>query len=223
MIATPSFPATFAAALLSLAAAPHFARAGWLPQNETPPPSQETPPEVAPEEGVELEEEPSPFDQLEWTFGPGRGQLGSWAHIEIPDGWRFVGPRDTRKLMEMMQNPVSMSEAGFLSPPDMEWFCVFEFEETGYVPDDEKADLDAAAMLESMQAGTERSNAERVKRGWATLEIVGWVQEPRYDSATNNLEWATRAKASDGGVSVNHNTRLLGRRGVMSATLVVSP
>jgi uncharacterized membrane-anchored protein len=40
---------------------------------------------------------------------------------------------------------------------------------------------------------------------------------------THDLEWAIRAKDDDGILMLNHNTRLLGRRGVMKATLVVNP
>ena len=54
------------------------------------------------------------------------------------------------------------------------------------------------------------------------MDIVGWHQAPFYDPETNNLTWAIRG-ASDGDETINHATRLLGRRGVMNADLVVSP
>ncbi|MCC7013260.1 MAG: DUF2167 domain-containing protein [Planctomycetes bacterium] len=167
--------------------------------------------------------EHSPLDELDWKFGPGEGDLASWARVQIPEGWRFVGPRDTRKLMEMMQNPVTMTETGFLSPPEMQWFAVFEFDESGYVEDSDKDELDADEMLESLKEGTEAGNEARRERGWATLEVLDWEVPPHYDEITHNLEWATRARSSDGGLVINHNTRLLGRRGVMSVTLVVDP
>jgi uncharacterized membrane-anchored protein len=54
------------------------------------------------------------------------------------------------------------------------------------------------------------------------LNVIGWETAPRYNETTHNLEWATRAE-SEGSVSINHNTRLLGREGVMRVTLVTDP
>ena len=53
------------------------------------------------------------------------------------------------------------------------------------------------------------------------MEIVGWEQQPFYDPQTNNLTWAIKGR-SEGSTSINHSTRLLGRKGVMSADLVIS-
>ena len=60
----------------------------------------------------------------------------------------------------------------------------------GYVSDDEKDELDAEAILDSIRQGTEAGNEEREKRGWPTMNIVGWHEEPHYDENTNNLSWA---------------------------------
>ena len=87
---------------------------------------------------------------------------------------------------------------------------MFEFEDVGYVKDDEKDSLDANALLESIKQGTEAGNKERRKRGWATMTILGWETPPRYNETTHNLEWAIRGQ-SEGEPVINHNTRLLGR------------
>ncbi len=55
------------------------------------------------------------------------------------------------------------------------------------------------------------------------MELTGWAQPPHYDASTNNLEWALQISTAGGGGSVNYNTRLLGRSGVMSVTLVIDP
>jgi uncharacterized membrane-anchored protein len=124
--------------------------------------------------------------------------------------------------MESMQNPTSGRELGFLIEMGSDWFILFEFDDTGYVPDDEKAKLDADAMLKSIRAGTEAGNVERRKKGWPEMTITGWETPPRYNDATKNLEWAIRGE-SQGSSVVNHNTRLLGREGVMRVTLVADP
>ena len=96
---------------------------------------------------------------------------------------------------------------------------MFEYEATGYVPDDERAALDPEAMLASIRSATDAGNEERIKRGWTPMEIVGWREEPHYDHATNDLSWAIVGRA-DGVDNVNRIVKLLGRRGVMTATLV---
>jgi uncharacterized membrane-anchored protein len=164
----------------------------------------------------------SPIDRIKWQKGPSHGALGNLAQVKIPANYIFAGGEDTKLLMETMQNPVSGRELGFFAPEKAPWFIVFEYDDTGYIRDDEKGSLDAAAMLDSIKAGNEEGNKERVKRGWSKLEITGWEQPPRYDEKTNNLEWAIRAQ-SEGRPVVNFNTRILGRGGVMRVTLVTGP
>jgi uncharacterized membrane-anchored protein len=128
-------------------------------------------------------------------------------------------------FMEASQNPPSGNERGvILHAPENgpQWFVVFSFNETGYIKDDEKDSLDAEAILESVREGTEEANEIRRERGWSTISVTGWQVEPYYDTETNNLTWSMLAGGSDGEV-VNHSVRLLGRRGVMNADLVLAP
>lgn len=162
------------------------------------------------------------FEGVDWVKGPSVGDLGTEAQVKVPNGYLFAGAKDTRTIMEANQNPTTGREMGFVAPADEDWFAVFEFDNVGYVKDDEKDSLDANALLESIKAGTDAGNKERLKRGWATMSILGWEQPPRYNDITHNLEWAVRAE-SEGLPIVNHNTRLLGRGGVMEVTLVTDP
>jgi len=176
---------------------------------------------VLPGPAQEGEVEPDPLG-VEWVVGPATGELGSIATVQVPEGYVFAGPEDTRKLMEAMQNPTNGTEMGFVAPEGGDWFVVFEFDGIGYVRDDEQAALDGDAILESLREAQEAGNKDRERRGWETLEIQGWLQSPHYDLETNNLEWAMRLRSSAGVENVNYNSRLLGRSGVMSATLVGS-
>jgi uncharacterized membrane-anchored protein len=54
------------------------------------------------------------------------------------------------------------------------------------------------------------------------MSIVGWHEAPHYDVRTNNLSWAIVGE-SQGERTINRIVKLLGRRGVMTATLVSSP
>lgn len=164
----------------------------------------------------------SPLDSVNWVVGPSTGELSNRAEVRVPSGFLFAGADDTRKLMEIMENPVSGEEVGFLGPENLDWFIVFEYEDSGHVKDDEKDSLDATAMLESIREGTKQSNEERRKRGWAEMSVTGWALPPRYNDTAKRLEWAIQGEA-EGEKVVNHNTRLLGREGVMRVTLVVDP
>ena len=164
----------------------------------------------------------STYEGVKWEKGPSVGQLGVNAEVKIPEGYVFAGARDTRTIMEENKNPITNRELGFIAPSGETWFAVFEFDDVGFVSDDEKASLDANAILESIKKGTEEGNKERARRGWPTMTIVGWETQPRYDELTHNLEWAFRAE-SEGYPVINHNTRLLGRGGVMEVTLVTDP
>jgi uncharacterized membrane-anchored protein len=162
------------------------------------------------------------FDGVSWKKGPSVGELGTTAKVKVPEGYVFAGASDTRTIMEANHNPITGREIGFVAPAGENWYAVFEFDEVGYVKDDEKNSLDSNALLESIRAGTEEGNKERLKRGWPVLTILGWETPPRYNEITHNLEWAIRAQ-SEGSPVVNHNTRLLGRGGVMEVTLVTDP
>jgi uncharacterized membrane-anchored protein len=157
-----------------------------------------------------------------WQFGPAVAQLGDGlAEIEIPDGYMALDTRETQRLMEYLENPVNGTEVGTIAPAeeDANWFIVFEWDEIGYVADEGHEDIDADALLTSIREGTEEANAARAERGWATMQIVGWQEEPHYDEKTQNLTWAVLGR-SEGYDNVNRIMKLLGRRGVMTATLV---
>ncbi len=174
------------------------------------------------------QDQPQTPPQIDWQDGPTVGRIGDLAEIKVPEGYRFAGKAGALKFMELAQNPTSGRELGIIIPntknDDDFWFIIFEFDEIGYVKDDEKDKLDADAILSSIREGTEAANEVRKERGWPTMEVVGWQQSPFYDPKTNNLTWGIRGRASDSqGESINYSVRLLGRNGAMSVDLVMVP
>lgn len=161
-------------------------------------------------------------DSLQWQAGPSVGNIGGIASVRVPAGYVFLDGNNARKLLEQMQNPTSGNEFGMIISDSLGFFVLFEFEDIGYVRDDEKNSLDTPAMLESIKKGTEQSNVERRRRGWPELTVLGWEKPPRYNEATHNLEWSIRGE-SEKHLVINHFTRILGRKGVMSAVLVCDP
>ena len=159
------------------------------------------------------------IQKLGWKIGPSEGKIAGRATIAIPAKYGFLGAADTSKFLTLMRN-LPRSDSYTFAPLDLEWFAIFDFEDTGYIKDDEK--IDAAAVLQSLKEGNARGNEERKRRGYPALTLEGWFVPPHYDTGTKRLEWATKL-SSEGGVSVNYRIRLLGRAGVMSAVLVSDP
>jgi uncharacterized membrane-anchored protein len=158
-------------------------------------------------------------DSIDWKT-EGSGSLGSMATLNVPSGYRFTAAAGTLSLMEAYGNLTNGAELGYIAPLNMGWFAVFEFQDCGYVKDDEKDKLDASKILTQLKEGQVEANKELAKRGMPTLELLGWQTPPFYNPQTNNLEWAIRLRSSDGGQTINYKTKLLGRRGVMDVVLV---
>lgn len=77
--------------------------------------------------------------------------------------------------------------------------------------------------LRTMQHATRDANPERAKAGYATVELVGWAEAPRYDSVAHKLYWAKDLKFTDDSAhTLNYNIRVLGRRGVLVLNAVAS-
>jgi len=156
---------------------------------------------------------------LGWKTGPSEGKIAGRATIVVPAKYVFLGAADTSKFLTLMRN-LPRTDSYTFAPQDLSWFSIFDFEDTGYIKDDEK--IDADAVLQSLKEGNARGNEERKRRGFPALNLDGWFVAPRYDTDTKRLEWATKL-SSEGGVSVNYRIRILGRAGVMSAVLVSDP
>ncbi|MSU59314.1 MAG: DUF2167 domain-containing protein [Pedosphaera sp.] len=154
--------------------------------------------------------------------GPGIGKLGTVAQVEVPTGFIFLDAKLTKAMVKKMGETPTGRELGYIHPANGDWSVFFEFDDIGYVKDDDKDKLDAAKLLDSYKRGAVEENKQRKASGEPPLEIIGWLQEPKYDTETHNLTWAIRA-SSGGHEFLNYNTRLLGRKGVMELVLVCEP
>src|SRR5205823_1135978 len=160
---------------------------------------------------------------------PTTGDLGA-AQLEVPQGFKFTGRNGAQRVLELTHNPASGKEVGVLIPVIPEsatdkklWIMFFEFDEIGFVKDEEKDQLDADALLKSISEATEEQNKLRKQKGWAPFHIISWYKPPFYDPQTHNLTWAILGKDDQGEQAVNYSTRILGRRGTMNVDLVLDP
>ena len=156
------------------------------------------------------------FSKLGWIKGPAREPVTGRATIDVPDHMLYLGSADTRRFLELTGN-LPDDNLYTLAAPDLSWFAIFGFADSGYVKDNETIDPDG--LLKTLRDSQAKDNEERGKHGLDPLTIQGWSVPPHYERATHNLEWGMRLASRDG-ENVNYTTRLLGRHGVMSATLV---
>jgi len=162
------------------------------------------------------------FKKFQWVKGPAKAGIGSIAEIQVPAGYMFTGSKGAQAILQASGNPTSGNELGFLAPTSMVWSVIFEFDDVGFVKDDDKDKLDADKLLKSITKDNEEANKQREKMGATPIHVTGWQLPPNYNPETHNLEWAIKGE-SEGHTIVNYNVRLLGRKGVMSAVLLVSP
>lgn len=154
----------------------------------------------------------------------GIGKIGRNAEIDIAEGYLFFPAKGAKEIMKRWGNLVGGNEDGLLVSREKGWSVLFEFEDIGYVKDDEKNDLNADKMLKSIQDSEPAVNEARKKAGLPAQHTVGFAMPPKYNEQTNNLEWAIRFTTEGSpGEYVNYHTKLLGRKGVMTATLMVEP
>lgn len=154
------------------------------------------------------------------------------ATLEVPPTFRYIDAAASKRLLtEAWGNPPGASEGvlGMLYPTAVSpldsgsWGVIISFDEDGYVDDSGAEAIDYTKLMEQMRQDAAATNAQRRKDGYATVQLVGWAQPPRYSPETHKLYWAKELEFSDSpGHTLNYNVRVLGRRGVLVLNAVSS-
>jgi len=147
------------------------------------------------------------------------------ATLHVPDNFYYLNPKDTETvLVDVWHNPPGAAKdtLGMLFPEKMtpfdrgSWGVSIEYEEDGYVSDDNADEINYDDILSKMQQGTRDASKQRVKQGYEPIELVGWAARPFYDKTSHKLHWAKEIKFGDEAVNtLNYNIRVLGRKGVL--------
>lgn len=186
---------------------------------------------VGQDEGLDLEGLPAEQQamirkmmSIQWQSGPTTGQVGTMAKIEVPEGYRFTESAGAQALLEAYGNPRNPNILAAMEPlaDDEDWTLIFQFDDIGYVKDEDKDALDADELISSFRSGIPEGNRQRKAVGAEEMKAIHWAEEPFYDSETNNLTWALNLQFESGN-SINYDIRVLGRRGVMEVTLIGDP
>lgn len=166
--------------------------------------------------------EVAPEARLPWKHGPTKVDLGHELDLDLPEPYVFLGMPEAGRLMEKLGNLHNETLLGVVASKndDADWFVTVRYEEAGFIKDDEEIKGDE--LLQALRDGAEESNPERVQRGFKEIHADSWAEPPRYEKTVHHLVWGLNVRDVDG-VSVNFNTRVLGRHGYASINLVTDP
>ncbi|MEE9319812.1 MAG: DUF2167 domain-containing protein [Granulosicoccus sp.] len=146
------------------------------------------------------------------------------ATLRVPDNYYYLNPADAEKvLVDAWENPPGSNTLGMLFPTrvspldDNAWAVTIDYEEDGYVSDENADDIDYSELLFEMQKDIRAGNEQRQKSGYDTVELIGWAADPYYDASAKKLHWAKELKFGSGEDinTLNYNIRVLGRKGVL--------
>ncbi|NVK21592.1 MAG: DUF2167 domain-containing protein [Kangiellaceae bacterium] len=153
---------------------------------------------------------------------------GNKIQLDVPEGFYYLSAQDADKiLVDLWGNPPGQTTLGMLFPAkysvlDAEaWGVTLEYEETGYISDEDAQDIDYQDMLKDMKADTKEWNKERAKQGYELIELIGWAAPPKYDAQNKKLHWAKELKFGEQEENtLNYNVRVLGRQGVLNMNFI---
>jgi uncharacterized membrane-anchored protein len=206
----------------------------WVPslsaQSPQPPAGQAQPGGAESAEVRQEREFAEALDALKKAAKPGPVDIAliDQGTIKVPEGYLYVPSLEAAKLMRAMGNRTGGNLHGMvLSAKDgLNWFALITYNKAGYVKDDDAKDWKADELLSQLREGTENGNTDRIARGFAPVEVTGWVAAPAYDASTHRLVWSAllREKGAGAGsdASVNYNTYALGRDGFFQLNLITS-
>lgn len=169
----------------------------------------------------------SKLDSIEksFTYEHGTIQLANGiGKIVIPTGFKYLNASQAQRvLVDLWGNPESNDMTlGMILPEnqgvmgDTGYVFNIQYDEIGFVKDDDADKIDYDDLLAEMQKDTEDANKERSSAGYDPITIVGWAADPFYDKEKKILHWAKEIRFGDAAAhTLNYNIRVLGRKGVI--------
>lgn len=171
--------------------------------------------------------------QLAWqaavktaTTGPANITLGEQGVLHLPSEMQFIKKAEASTLMKAWGNFVGETFLGIVVPrrDGQYWALTIDHVAEGFVKDDEAKNWNADELLQSLRAGAEEQNKERLEMGIPAMEVVGWIEPPNYDVPSHRLAWSLKVVVSgapaDAPAGVNYNTYALGRDGYFQLNLL---
>ncbi len=150
--------------------------------------------------------------------------LLSQGTLALAEDYAFIPRKESIRILQAMGNTPNPDLIGTIFPREGNWFATITFIKSGYIKDDDAKNWNIDELMQNLRLGTEEANKARIAKGFPPLNIIGWVEEPNYESQSHHLVWSILAaiKGGDNDPSVNYNTFALGREGYFSLNLVSS-
>lgn len=145
------------------------------------------------------------------------------ATLNITDDFYYLSSADAEKvLVEVWGNPPGQDTLGMIMPVNLtpfdpeSWAVTIQYEEDGYVSDEDADDIDYTELLTQMKEDTQAASQQRLNEGYPAIKLLGWASPPYYDKTTHKLHWAKELKVGENEQNtLNYNIRILGRKGVL--------
>lgn len=162
------------------------------------------------------------------VYQKGEVKLNSDIRLNLPIGYKLMPQKDAEfVIFDYWGNPPSEGVLGMVVREDYSlmdinaWAFVVTYDKSGYVKDEDAADLNYDEMMQQMKEDEVDGNKEREEAGFASVNLLGWASKPYYDKKNNILHWAKSLKFGDTpDTTLNYDVRILGRRGVLSLNAV---
>lgn len=174
------------------------------------------------------------IDSIEKSFTYQHGKIalkGGIGEITVPAGFKYLDVEQAKHvLVDLWGNPASDDiTLGLILPEkqgimgDKGYVFNIQYDEIGYVKDDDADDIDYEELLTEMQKDSEEENKEREKNGYDPVRMIGWAAPPFYDKEKKILHWAKEIQfGKDPLHTLNYNVRILGRKGVLVLNAIAS-
>jgi uncharacterized membrane-anchored protein len=152
------------------------------------------------------------------------------ATLAVPDSFVYIDPADTETfLVDIWGNPpgAGAQTLGMILPArggpldEDFWGVTIDYEQDGYVSDENADEIDYDELLQLMQEDTAEASKQRVQQGYESIRLVGWAAEPFYDREAHKLHWAKEIQFGDYAINtLNYDIRVLGRKGVLVLSFI---
>ena len=161
------------------------------------------------------------IDSLNWIDGPKIINHTNQGKVQLIEGERALINDDAKQIM-YWYNGVQYSSTLFITKNYSEYTDYKYFNE-GYVKLDDWKDVNPDKFIKEMRSNAKEANKVRIENKVSTVEGIEWLQEPTLDREKNSVYYSYLVEFSDGEVSVNAITLILGRYGYTEVTYVGFP
>lgn len=172
-------------------------------------------------------------EQLWDNMSPQQGRIqlqDSGAVLDVPDNFYYLNSNDARIVLEdMWGNPPGADTLGMLFPSeyrpydDAAWGVDIAYVEEGHVDDEDAASIDYDDLLSQMRDSLEEENELRREQNYETYQLIGWAEQPHYDTAQHQLYWAKQLRFEGmENDTLNYNIRKLGREGYLQLNFIAN-